>query len=169
MVQEGNRGNGGSIVGYFDTNSADNILQTAFPLFLYYGVKNKTFELNIEYSLFGLFELNLENVHVNNAFTRKSRHFGYSQDLNKTEEKFEIDDYDLDGETLRFKITSMSFDIDIKGKISILGWTFEFNHLDINDVGVEFLFNKEDLDGSKWKLGQLNRVTYDQHAIQLAW
>jgi hypothetical protein len=59
----------------------------------------------------------------------------------------------MDGETLRFKITSMSFDIDIKGKISVLGWTFEFNHLDINDVGVEFLFNKEDLDGSKWKLG----------------
>ena len=112
---------------------------------MYYGVRNQTYALNISYDFFGIFKFNFDSIHFNEAKARKSRHFGFAQDLAETKEKFELDNFDMDGETLRLKLTSVSLDADVVSSISILGWTFEFNHLEIKDIGIEFIINKEDL------------------------
>ena len=82
-------------------------------------------------------------------------------------ENFEIDENQLDGETLRMKISSISFDAEISCSITILGWTFEISNLIVEDVGFEFLFNKVDLTGSRWRMGSLSRVFYIPEKVSL--
>lgn len=65
------------------------------------------------------------------------------------------------------KITSLSFEAELSCSITILGWTFEFSHLKVDDIGFEFLFNKVDLTGSRWRMGSLGRVFYKPEKFNL--
>lgn len=118
---QGNTGTG-SIVSYIDTESVDTILQTAFPLFLYYGVKNQTYEVDASYSFLGLFDFSFKSIHFNEAYVGREKHFGFSEHLPEISgDDFENDAQYLlkenakegiDGE-LVFKIGSISFDADM--------------------------------------------------------
>lgn len=59
--------------------------------------------------------------------------------------------------------------MDIKSSVSILGWTFEFTHIDVSDLGFELLFSKADLSSNRWKLATIGKFNFEPENIKPTW
>ena len=124
-----------------------------------------------EKEYFGIFKVYLGCVHFNKASSQGQKHFGFSQDLHSTKRnKFELDAFDLEGETLRVELQGIQVDADVDCTITLFNFfTLKFTKFTISNLGFEMLLGGEALSGNGWKLLQLNDISFEPKDINFIW
>lgn len=89
-----------------------------------------------------MFSIDVDHIHVNQVKARQDKVFGFSQDLEPYDYDFAIKSYEMDGDPLRFKVSGVELDADLKCSITILGWSVDFTNIYLENLAFEILFRE---------------------------
>jgi len=140
----------GALSLMLNATSINNLMTVAVPLASYFELNNHTFELGVKEKTF-LYELDLDNVHVNDVGTGTPK-FEYMDGTDKIHVSFD----------------GVSVDMDVQGKFEALHFIpLEATNIKMKNLKIDFTVESTSTDMVHWQLSDATKVSVEDVEITM--